>query len=115
MASEPTQPPEAKIFVGGLHWHTTAETLCAYFGSRFGEVTDAYVLTDKLSGKSRGFAFVTFADHAHAEAACAASQASAGGGDGERGDALGEGRGDADATTSVGMKNKANPLEIDGR
>jgi hypothetical protein len=46
-------PPDGKIFVGGLSWDTTAEALCAYFGDRFGEVTDAFVLNDKLTGKSR--------------------------------------------------------------
>jgi len=32
-----------KIFVGGLSWDTTNETLCTHFGV-FGEVTDAHVM-----------------------------------------------------------------------
>jgi|AntAceMinimDraft_1070359.scaffolds.fasta_scaffold31652_2 RNA recognition motif-containing protein len=48
-----SEPPAAdgKIFVGGLNRDTTAETICAYFGKRFGEVTDSHVPTDPLSGE----------------------------------------------------------------
>lgn len=49
-----------KLFVGGLSWNTTDSDLMGAF-SRFGEVTDAKVITDRDTGRSRGFGFVTFA------------------------------------------------------
>ncbi|OEH74220.1 heterogeneous nuclear ribonucleoprotein [Cyclospora cayetanensis] len=48
-----------KIFVGGLNRSTTAESLREYF-STFGPVHHTEVLFDKLTGRSRGFGFVTF-------------------------------------------------------
>jgi cold-inducible RNA-binding protein len=48
-----------KLFVGGLSWNTTDETLRAAF-EPFGTVTEAKVITERDSGRSRGFGFVTF-------------------------------------------------------
>ncbi len=48
-----------KLFVGGLAWATTTDGLREAF-ARFGEISDAIVLTDKETGRSRGFGFVTF-------------------------------------------------------
>ena len=50
-----------KLFVGGLSWNTTRETLRAAFEA-YGEVTDAVVVMDRDTGRSRGFGFVTFAN-----------------------------------------------------
>ncbi|PID83511.1 RNA-binding protein [Candidatus Campbellbacteria bacterium] len=50
-----------KIFVGNLAWEVGSQDLKEAF-SKFGEVTDAFVATDKYSGRSRGFGFVTFQD-----------------------------------------------------
>jgi len=50
-----------KLFVGGLAWATTDQGLKAAFEA-FGEVVDAKVITDRETGRSRGFGFVTFAD-----------------------------------------------------
>ena len=50
-----------KIFVGGLSWGTTDESLRAAF-EPFGEVVDARVIKDRDTGRSRGFGFVTFED-----------------------------------------------------
>ena len=52
---------DAKIFVGGLSWETTQESLKAYFET-FGEVKNATLKTDSNTGKPRGFGFVTFTD-----------------------------------------------------
>lgn len=49
----------SKIFVGGLSWGTDDDGLRAAFES-FGEVVDAKVITDRDTGRSRGFGFVTF-------------------------------------------------------
>lgn len=50
-----------KIFVGGLSWQTTTETLRQYF-SQFGDVVDCMVMKDPTTKRSRGFGFVNFAD-----------------------------------------------------
>jgi len=49
-----------KLFVGGLSWDTTDEGLRKAFASH-GEITEAKVITDRDTGRSRGFGFVTFA------------------------------------------------------
>jgi RNA recognition motif-containing protein len=50
-----------KLFVGGLSWGTTDEALHAAF-TRFGEIVEAKVITDRETGRSRGFGFVTFSN-----------------------------------------------------
>jgi len=50
-----------KLFVGGLSWGTNDDALMQAFG-RFGDVEEAKVITDRETGRSRGFGFVTFAD-----------------------------------------------------
>jgi len=49
-----------KLFVRGLSWDTTTETLLKVFGE-YGTVEEGAVCMDRATGKSRGFAFVTFA------------------------------------------------------
>jgi len=51
----------AKLFVGSLSWDTTEATLRNAF-EKFGEVRSATVITDRDSGRSRGFGFVEFAN-----------------------------------------------------
>lgn len=48
-----------KVFVGGLSWNTDEQGLRQAF-ERFGDVSDARVITDRESGRSRGFGFVTY-------------------------------------------------------
>ena len=50
-----------KLFVGGLSWETTSNELKDAFAS-CGDVVEAKVVTDRDSGRSRGFGFVTFQD-----------------------------------------------------
>jgi RNA recognition motif-containing protein len=57
-----------KLFVGGLSWDTSDSSLSAAF-ERFGPVTEAKVITDRDTGRSRGFGFVTFEAPADADAA----------------------------------------------
>uniref|UniRef100_A0A8C6VMT2 RNA-binding protein 38 n=2 Tax=Elapinae TaxID=42168 RepID=A0A8C6VMT2_NAJNA len=58
-----------KIFVGGLPYHTTDSSLRKYF-EVFGDIDEAVVITDRQTGKSRGYGFVTMTDRAAAERAC---------------------------------------------
>ncbi|XP_042198721.1 DAZ-associated protein 1 isoform X6 [Callorhinchus milii] len=50
-----------KLFVGGLDWNTSQETLRDYF-SQYGEVVDCVIMKDKMTNQSRGFGFVKFKD-----------------------------------------------------
>ncbi|MGB8224998.1 MAG: RNA-binding protein [Polyangiales bacterium] len=50
-----------KLFVGGLSWNTTNSELQEAFEA-CGAVTEAKVVTDRETGRSRGFGFVTFED-----------------------------------------------------
>jgi cold-inducible RNA-binding protein len=59
-----------KLFVGGLSWGTTDDRLKEAF-ARFGDVSEAKIITDRETGRSRGFGFVTFADDKAADLAVA--------------------------------------------
>jgi RNA recognition motif-containing protein len=48
-----------KLFVGGLSWSITDETLREAFEPH-GEIEEAKVILDRNTGRSRGFGFVTF-------------------------------------------------------
>ncbi|KAE9461926.1 hypothetical protein C3L33_06158, partial [Rhododendron williamsianum] len=52
-------PARRKLFVRGLGWETTTEKLRNLF-STYGDVEEAVVITDKATGKSKGYGFVTF-------------------------------------------------------
>ncbi|KAG8369875.1 hypothetical protein BUALT_Bualt14G0059000 [Buddleja alternifolia] len=52
---------QGKLFIGGISWETDEEKLKEYFNG-YGEVVQAVVMRDKISGKPRGFGFVVFAD-----------------------------------------------------
>lgn len=47
-----------KIFVGGLPYHTNDASLRKYFEA-FGDIDEAVVITDRQTGKSRGYGFVS--------------------------------------------------------
>jgi len=57
-----------KLFVGGLSWDTNDESLRGAF-SRFGDVLEAKIITDRETGRSRGFGFVTLANPGEADVA----------------------------------------------
>ena len=59
-----------KLFVGNLSFDTTENDLQDLF-EKFGPVTDVNLVTDRMSGRSRGFAFVTMATDEGAKAAIA--------------------------------------------
>ncbi|XP_021997782.1 RNA-binding protein 24-B isoform X1 [Helianthus annuus] len=58
-----------KVFVGGLAWETQKDTMKAYF-EQFGEILEAVVITDKNTGRSKGYGFVTFREADAAMRAC---------------------------------------------
>lgn len=58
----------SRLFVGGLSFTTEEEGLRTAF-SKFGEIIDARIVTDRESGRSRGFGFVTFLSEEHADTA----------------------------------------------
>ena len=58
----------AKLYVGGLSYSTTSETLREYFAQCW-TVESASVITDKFSGQSRGFGFVEMATSEEAQRA----------------------------------------------
>jgi RNA recognition motif-containing protein len=59
---------QKKLFVGNLSFGVTQDGLRGLF-EEFGELTDAVLITDKFSGRSKGFGFVEFVEEASAQAA----------------------------------------------
>lgn len=57
-----------RLFVGSLAWGTTDDGLQAHF-AQCGTVASAKVITDRDSGRSKGFGFVEFDDDKEADAA----------------------------------------------
>lgn len=57
-----------KLFVGSLAWGTTDDTLNAHFAT-VGTPASAKVVTDRETGRSRGFGFVEYENDAEADAA----------------------------------------------
>jgi len=57
-----------KVYVGNLSYHTTEDTLRTLF-SEFGEVSSVNLITDRQSGRSKGFAFVEMTTNEAAQAA----------------------------------------------
>lgn len=57
-----------KLFVGSLPWSISSDKLQELF-SQYGEITEAIVITDRDTGRSKGFGFVTFAQEADAKKA----------------------------------------------
>ena len=60
-----------KLFVGGLSWDTTNQSLETAF-AQFGTIEEAVVITERETGRSRGFGFVRFTEE---EASAAAVEA----------------------------------------
>ncbi len=57
-----------KLFIGGLSLETTTADLRAAF-AKFGELVDAVVISERATGKSRGFGFVSYAASTAADTA----------------------------------------------
>jgi RNA recognition motif-containing protein len=57
-----------KLFIGNIEWGATEEGLKELFG-QYGEVEEAIIIKDRMSGRSKGFGFVTFANDEDADKA----------------------------------------------
>ena len=57
-----------KLYVGNLSFSTSESTLRDLF-SAHGTVTEVHIVTDRMTGKSRGFAFVTMGNRNEGQAA----------------------------------------------
>jgi len=51
-----------KLYVGNLPFSVTEEALKGAF-SKFGNIEEANIISDKFSGRSKGFGFITFSDN----------------------------------------------------
>ncbi|XP_062092865.1 probable RNA-binding protein ARP1 isoform X2 [Humulus lupulus] len=58
-----------KVFVGGLAWETPKEAMRDHF-EKYGEILEAVIISDKLTGRSKGYGFVTFKEPESAKKAC---------------------------------------------
>ncbi|MCF7688474.1 MAG: RNA-binding protein [Cephaloticoccus sp.] len=58
----------SKLYVGNLSFKTTEDELRSHFG-QYGSVTDVYVAMDRMTGRPRGFAFVTMGTAEEAQTA----------------------------------------------
>ena len=58
-----------RLYVGNLSWDTTEETLRATFGAGGRNVTDCHIVSDRETGRPRGFAFVELGSEEEAQAA----------------------------------------------
>uniref|UniRef100_A0A0D9V2W2 RRM domain-containing protein n=1 Tax=Leersia perrieri TaxID=77586 RepID=A0A0D9V2W2_9ORYZ len=58
-AAADRDPALRKLFVRGLGWETNSDSLRAIF-SAYGDLEEAVVITDKSTGRSKGYGFVTF-------------------------------------------------------
>jgi heterogeneous nuclear ribonucleoprotein A1/A3 len=59
---------QTKLYVGNLSYHTTEGELRETF-STYGEITELKLITDRDTGRSKGFAFVSFETAEAAESA----------------------------------------------
>jgi RNA-binding protein Musashi len=50
-----------KLFIGGISWDTNEDHLLKYF-KKYGEVEEAIIMCYRATGRSRGFAFIVFAN-----------------------------------------------------
>lgn len=64
---DPQENPN-KLFVGNLPWSATEDQLRELF-AQYGEIVDIHLVTDRMSGRSRGIAFVEYATAEEAQAA----------------------------------------------
>lgn len=57
-----------KLYIGGIPYSTTVEALQAYF-AQAGQIESCVIITDKYTGRSKGFGFVEYVNEADAQKA----------------------------------------------
>ena len=57
-----------KLFIGSFPWSVTNDSLREMF-AQYGEITEAIIINDRETGRSKGFGFVTFAKEEDAQKA----------------------------------------------
>ena len=60
-----------RLYIGNMSWDTTEDTLMALLSEGGRTVKDLHIVTDRDTGRPRGFAFAEFADDGEAQAAIA--------------------------------------------
>jgi heterogeneous nuclear ribonucleoprotein A1/A3 len=65
-SSSPTAPTFYKLHVANLAFHVAESDVSTLFG-QFGRIIEVYILRDRASGRSKGAAFIKFANHQDAE------------------------------------------------
>lgn len=60
-SNQPQQDPSKSVYVGNIAWRTTEQEIGDTFAN-FGYVNSVKIITDKETGRSKGFGFVEFAD-----------------------------------------------------
>ncbi len=68
MFNDNPQTNPKKLFVGNLPWSATQDEIADLF-AQHGEVTSVNLITDRMSGRSKGIAFVEYKEEAEASAA----------------------------------------------
>ncbi|PWA99525.1 RNA-binding (RRM/RBD/RNP motifs) family protein [Artemisia annua] len=58
-----------KVFVGGLAWETPKDAMRDHF-EKYGDILEAVIISDKTTGRSKGYGFVTFKEPESAKKAC---------------------------------------------
>lgn len=71
MQDAPQEANPKKLYVGNLPWSATEEQVRSIF-SEYGTLTDVALITDRMTGRSKGIAFVTFETEEEAQAAISA-------------------------------------------
>ena len=59
-----------KVYVGNIPWATKEDELKEAFSS-YGDIEEVVIIRDKLTGRSKGFGFITFAEDEAADKAIA--------------------------------------------
>jgi RNA recognition motif-containing protein len=57
-----------KLFIGNIEWGVTEDELKELFG-KYGEVEEGIIIRDRMSGRSKGYGFITFANEEDADKA----------------------------------------------
>lgn len=63
---------QSKVYVGNLSYDVTAADLQDHFG-QYGEIADIKLIIDRATGRSKGFAFVTFVTEQAAQGSLASN------------------------------------------